>query len=252
MNIMIAGEGGQGIQTIAQMLAQAWYNDKKFVSYIPHYGVEMRMGISFAFIRVDNKEISYPKFNKANLIAVLSARELEISQKFITNKTRIINGIVLKNLLTENNISPKAINMLVLGIIIKELSTSEFRLDIEGVIKLIDEKYAVSKYLGDNIKALHLGFEQSPEVYLKKLLPSAKLNQFISDKDSSKEVQRFPNICKGCGLCIEKCPKQALYFSEKNINYLSTSVPDVFMDKCIACKTCEYICPDCAIKINKN
>ena len=60
-----------------------------------------------------------------------------------------------------------------------------------------------------------------------------------------------PNYCKGCGLCIEACPKKILQFSE-NINakgYHYAECKD--QEKCIACKFCYTVCPDVAITIEK-
>ena len=53
--------------------------------------------------------------------------------------------------------------------------------------------------------------------------------------------------CKGCGFCIEYCPKHILEpseeFNEKGYHY-----PVVTDDQgCVNCKVCEDICPDFAI-----
>ena len=40
MKILIAGEGGQGIQTAAQVLAKAAFKEGKRALYIPNFGVE--------------------------------------------------------------------------------------------------------------------------------------------------------------------------------------------------------------------
>jgi 2-oxoglutarate ferredoxin oxidoreductase subunit gamma len=44
--IIIAGEGGQGIQTIAHAFARAAFLDDLNVSFMPNYGVEQRGGVS--------------------------------------------------------------------------------------------------------------------------------------------------------------------------------------------------------------
>ncbi|UCC94349.1 MAG: 4Fe-4S binding protein [Candidatus Omnitrophota bacterium] len=53
--------------------------------------------------------------------------------------------------------------------------------------------------------------------------------------------------CKGCGFCIEYCPKKILQeskeFNEKGYHY-----PVVIdEDECVNCKVCEDICPEFAI-----
>lgn len=57
----------------------------------------------------------------------------------------------------------------------------------------------------------------------------------------------FPGLCKGCGLCIEKCPKKALRWS-KYLGVYSTPTVEATED-CIACGMCQNVCPDCAILV---
>ncbi|WP_022851184.1 4Fe-4S dicluster domain-containing protein [Limisalsivibrio acetivorans] len=56
--------------------------------------------------------------------------------------------------------------------------------------------------------------------------------------------------CKGCGLCIEVCPKKILRFSEK-INAMGyTMVECTDQDLCILCKSCALVCPDLVFTLN--
>lgn len=57
----------------------------------------------------------------------------------------------------------------------------------------------------------------------------------------------FPSLCKGCGLCIAKCPGEVLSWSDVLGVYGTPSV--VPNDKCIACGICELTCPECAITV---
>lgn len=65
----------------------------------------------------------------------------------------------------------------------------------------------------------------------------------------------FTDLCKGCGLCITKCPinkkgDNCLQWSKEVGLYATPAVqPDSSL--CIACGTCELICPDSAIRIEK-
>lgn len=59
----------------------------------------------------------------------------------------------------------------------------------------------------------------------------------------------FPSLCKGCGLCIAKCSKEALSWSDVLGVYGTPTV--VTNDKCIVCGICEMVCPDCAITVIK-
>ena len=59
------------------------------------------------------------------------------------------------------------------------------------------------------------------------------------------------NRCKGCGLCIEVCPKNVLEISP-DVN-LKGYFPayQARPEDCIYCSTCCIMCPDVAITITK-
>jgi len=52
--------------------------------------------------------------------------------------------------------------------------------------------------------------------------------------------------CKGCGYCIEFCPRRVLTFSSR-FNIKGYHPPEVVCDDCVNCHYCEIICPEFAI-----
>lgn len=57
--------------------------------------------------------------------------------------------------------------------------------------------------------------------------------------------------CKGCGICIEFCPKKVYVFSKK-LNKQGVRNPDPVNEKeCIGCRICEVMCPDMAIEVEE-
>ena len=56
------------------------------------------------------------------------------------------------------------------------------------------------------------------------------------------------DLCKGCGLCVNACPKGCLTIASDKINKKGYS-PAVMADeeKCIGCAFCATMCPDCII-----
>ena len=59
--------------------------------------------------------------------------------------------------------------------------------------------------------------------------------------------------CKGCGLCIEACPKKILALDTAVLNSKGYH-PAIITDQsgCIACAMCATMCPDCVIKVEKD
>jgi 2-oxoglutarate ferredoxin oxidoreductase subunit delta len=61
------------------------------------------------------------------------------------------------------------------------------------------------------------------------------------------EIHIIKDQCKGCGFCIQFCPKKVLEESEE-INARGVHPPKIVdEDKCIVCGFCTSICPDFAI-----
>lgn len=49
--------------------------------------------------------------------------------------------------------------------------------------------------------------------------------------------------CKGCGICVQFCPKNVLDLDDENKAVAARP------EDCIACKQCELRCPDLAIEV---
>ncbi|MEG1710190.1 MAG: 4Fe-4S binding protein [Clostridia bacterium] len=57
-------------------------------------------------------------------------------------------------------------------------------------------------------------------------------------------------ICKGCGLCVEACPKKIVFIDQTRVNskgYNPATVVET--EKCIGCASCAVMCPDCVITV---
>ena len=64
------------------------------------------------------------------------------------------------------------------------------------------------------------------------------------------KVRFIAERCKGCGLCVNACPKQIVALSKK-LNAKGYPVAEcVDIEKCIGCGFCYRMCPDCAVEVD--
>ena len=76
--------------------------------------------------------------------------------------------------------------------------------------------------------------------------------KFVSYDTEKSIFNLFPELCKGCGLCIAKCPKEVIIWETDVLGVYDTpTVKPKDKESCIACAQCETYCPDCAILIEK-
>ena len=143
--ILFAGEGGQGVQVIAEILAKAAAHENKDTTYIPNFGVEQRGGVSLAFVIISDKPVYYPKFEKADILAILSDRSVERVQRYIDEKTKVILGPAVKDGLKTKSPN-KAWNIVVLG----EVNRTGQLVKKENLVKTMNDRFA--KYFAKNPK----------------------------------------------------------------------------------------------------
>ena len=72
--VLVAGEGGQGIQSLARIMVDGYHRLGKKVSFLPNFGVEQRGGVSLAFVQISDIEIDFPKFDKADIVVLFASR----------------------------------------------------------------------------------------------------------------------------------------------------------------------------------
>jgi len=173
--ILIAGEGGQGVQVIAKILARASFASGKKVAYLPNFGVEQRGGVSLSFLQISDYKIVYPKFWEADIVVILAHRAIPRISQHITKKTLIIfdNSIISEielagfnnekiaipaSYLAKEKLTPRVFNTIILGVLSAELGfVSGQRLKREllsQVASKIKEKHEL-KHL--NLAALAMG-----------------------------------------------------------------------------------------------
>lgn len=271
--IILAGEGGQGVQTIAKIITQAAQKSQKYSCYLPSFGVEQRGGASVAFVQISSGAIVYPRFAKANVAVAFGSRAIAAIKDYLTDNTLLIydnSAVSDKNLrqikdhvkdylaipaqsLARSKLSSKVSNVILLGGIathLKEINYQDFE---NSILEKFASKIVKNPELKElNIKALKLGLEEA-EQFDKTKSPFAGAEDKEIQTTFAKENiswERFPEYCKGCGLCLAKCPVKALQFSQDRC-FLGNPLPIVDLRKCTGCGECQRLCPDGAIRVEK-
>ena len=108
IKIALAGEGGQGVQSIAEILAEAANEGGKNALYIPNFGVEQRGGVSIAFVQISDGEIGAPKVQKADILIPLSPRAVDRTQMHAGPDTIYIYD---NSLITEAEVGDNIVGM---------------------------------------------------------------------------------------------------------------------------------------------
>ena len=58
------------------------------------------------------------------------------------------------------------------------------------------------------------------------------------------------NLCKGCEMCVNACPKQIIALATSKINAKGYHPAKLMQpDQCTGCKSCATMCPDVAITV---
>lgn len=264
--ILLAGEGGQGIQTIAKVISESAAKVGHKVAYIPSFGVEQRGTPSIGFITISDQEIYYPRFETADYIIILQTRAIDFVAPYVSPKTKTIfdsSTIDSKSFpnkfihlfgtsatkYAHTKFTPKAFNVLIAGKLSQLLNLDE---DIvwSAVEKSLGKKFKDETIRQANRDAYIFGRNLVFELKDFSEASYQPSKEKIKVKGFGKKGTILPERCKGCGICIHKCPVKALSLSE-TLGVFATPVPKVDLERCIACGNCTRFCPDGAILIEK-
>lgn len=162
MKILLAGEGGQGVQLAAEILAHGAFLSGKKASLIPNFGVEQRGGVSLAFVIIDT-DVSYPKFEKADVLAVFCDRAIERVTRYIDEKTIVILGPAVSQKIEaskvykveDKDLPTKVWNMLIISKIMSFLKFFDMKFIKEALEEKLGDKFKKDPDLKElNYKAL--------------------------------------------------------------------------------------------------
>lgn len=165
VKIVLAGEGGQGVQSVAGIIAEAANVEGKEALYIPNFGVEQRGGVSVAYLQISNEKIGSPKFQKGDIVVVLSDRAIFRTQVYVDENTTYVYDSSIKGVedelpknagrilpipaleVAKEELHPRVFNIIIMGAIIRAT----------GVVSLEQARSAIEKNFGYK-------FEQNPKL----------------------------------------------------------------------------------------
>jgi 2-oxoglutarate ferredoxin oxidoreductase subunit gamma len=182
VKIALAGEGGQGVQSVAEIIAEAAYNEEKQTIYIPNFGLEQRGGVSIAFIQVSDEKIGAPKFDKADVVIALSERAVGRTAHYSDENTLFVYDsgfnadaidlpeeakkiIGLPAVDTANKeLHPRVFNIIIMGAVIGLTNIVDFEAAKKALESKLGYKFEQNPDLRTlNYKALEIGKKMAEE-----------------------------------------------------------------------------------------
>jgi 2-oxoglutarate ferredoxin oxidoreductase subunit gamma len=264
--IIIVGMGGQGVQTIAKILASAAAQSGLNASYIPQFGVEQRGAPSVAFIVLDREKIGYPLFGVADWALIMHPSAVDALAGHIGGKTKIIFDSSLMDVSKIGKKSKEIFGLPVVGLAIGKFSLRAANLIILGKIsQLFDLSFdsvwqKIMESLGGKLKsgalkkenreAFLAGYESSLEEKIFSRPSHQPQAGVITFGGVGKKGFLLPENCKSCGICLVKCSIGAIRFG-KITGAFAAPLPEIDMGKCTLCGNCSLFCPDGAIKTER-
>ena len=172
--IVLAGEGGQGVQSIAKILVEAGYLANKKILYIPNFGVEQRGGVSIAFCQVSDEEIGEPRFSKGDIVIMLSDRAVDRCACYVDENTTVVydDSVCNKkpelnakriigipaNKIANDELSSRVFNIIILGVVLKATNVLDLNHIKNAMEEALGKKFEAKPELRElNYKALDRG-----------------------------------------------------------------------------------------------
>jgi 2-oxoglutarate ferredoxin oxidoreductase subunit delta len=168
--------------------------------------------------------------------------------KFAVNNSRIFAIPATK--FAEEEFGSKNQNILALGALAKNFLDYPKNPLWQEVSTTLAKKFAKNQDLAQKSKTAFdfaYNFQLENKKFTKPEYDTSE--SLIVKKNTERTAVIVPKYCKGCGICLIKCPVKALSFG-KTLGVYGTPTPDIDIDKCIACGNCLRFCPDSAIKVS--
>lgn len=169
--IIIAGFGGQGVQSLGMFIAYASIHDGKEVTFLPSYGPEMRGGTSNCSVVVSDKPVASPIIAVPDMLIAMNKPSLaKFESKVRKGGTIIVNSSLIDTKVQREDVKAvyinandlaveagnvRTANIVVLGAYTK--MSGDFTPEVMKAV--IEKKFAKKpKVIPANIKAFEMGY----------------------------------------------------------------------------------------------
>lgn len=178
VRIALAGEGGQGVQSVAEIISEAANEEGKEALYIPNFGVEQRGGVSIAFVQIADGKIGSPKFQKADIVVALSDRAVRRCAQYVDGNTVFVYDSAIEGVendlpknakkvlginaleVSKNELHPRVFNIIIMGSVIRATNVVSVDQAKDALESRLGHKFAESPKLRDlNHQALERGMQ---------------------------------------------------------------------------------------------
>lgn len=150
---IFAGSGGQGVQTLGQLMVYAAHEAGKFTTYLPAYGGEMRGGASNCTVKISDEEIGAPAAKIYDNVIVFNY----LSYTLFKDKTIPGGNLFVNTSLVKDPTAPEGVNLI--AVAISDLTDKAGNPAVANVVMF----GFVNAYVGD------ISLETAKEVMLKKM-----------------------------------------------------------------------------------
>lgn len=169
---IIAGFGGQGVLLMGNILAYAAMGEKKKVTYMPVYGVEMRGGTANCTVVISDREIGSPIIQRPISAIVMNRPSLDkFGPRVRKGGTLVVNASLIPEqavqfrgvdclLVPSRDLAlelgnERLANMVVLGAAVRRTAVVRVRSLKKALYGALDQRY--HNMIDLNSKALELG-----------------------------------------------------------------------------------------------
>ncbi len=178
VRIVLAGEGGQGVQSVAEIIAEAANEEGREALYIPNFGVEQRGGVSVAYLQIGDAPVGSPKFLTADIVIALSDRAVYRTRKYVGSETVFVYDAGIKGVegaipdnakrvlaipalqVANEELNPRVFNVIIMGAVVKATAVVSADRAKDAIEKKLGYKFEKNPDLRNlNFRALDRGAE---------------------------------------------------------------------------------------------